>query len=327
VEVNPSTAPDVAQMSTAFNDIIVRALDGVPQDQRGFTWRMDKGQKGGPVVIFGKPTAAEINAVANAPGLPDAIRNNVIQFLSAMGQDGARPIFRGTYVNLDSRGLSWVTEQRRRIGKDFQFVGERVFVPILMRTSPEYHHIRENKVISRTEYDKLSEAEKGLYAEKQGMRMQIFNLENHQQNVNIAFSEGLRMRDKDGNPTGFIKDPEGNDYTAARLRELFFDDVEFNSLADTWMRHYIDGGIIDPTAEGAPEGKIVEPSAVVLGNGDIELGAARRDALRAIFGITTRKGRVLINKSNYTGRGEQVTRGLLFPFRSLGQSVTPAQGL
>lgn len=317
VETNPSEAPDVGQMNTAFNDIIVRALEGVPQEQRGFTWRVDKGSRSGPVVIFGKPTAAEINAVANAQGLPDAVRNNVLQFLTAMGQDGARPIFRGTYVNIHSRGQSRVTEQRRRIGNEYQFVGERVFVPILLRSQPEYHHIKDNKVISRGEYEKLSKVEQSLYAEKQGMQMQIFNIENHQQNVNIAFSEGLVTRDKDGNPTGFIKDPEGKDYTSGRLRELFFDDTEFNAKADLWMRHYIDGGIIDPTAEGAPEGKIVEPSAVVLGDGDIELGAARRDALRAIFGITTRKGRVLLNKSNYTGRGEQVRRGLLYPFEDI----------
>ena len=83
------------------------------------------------------------------------------------------------------------------------------------------------------------------------------------------------------------------------------------------MQRYLEGGPIDPTSIEVPGGKITEPSAVSLGNGDIALGEARLTALRATFGMTVRNGRVVVNPTNFT----TATRGTNFPFDSYNIST------
>lgn len=98
------------------------------------------------------------------------------------------------------------------------------------------------------------------------------------------------------------------------MRELFFDDNEFHNKANLWLNHYIDGGPIDPTSVEKPGGKIVEPSAKILGDGNDALGEARLVALRAIHGMTVRKGRVVVNQTTFT---TEAVRGLEYTFMDM----------
>ena len=313
---NPSQMPSVTQVTSAHSDMIVRALHGVPENQRGFQWSVDTGAKGKPTIMWGKPTAAELSAIEGLRGqLPDAIVDNLVQSFNAIAAGVERPVFQARYVRVDSHRTSATTERRLKIGEEFQFVADETFVPLHVETTIQY--VGPDGTLSAAEYAKLGNLDKGKYTPTNSFTMKVFNVGKFNQNLSTVRSEGLRIYDKDGAVTGYVKDLAGNEITAKRFAELFKDDAEFHTLANQWMQRYLEGGPIDPTSIEVPGGKITEPSAVSLGNGDIALGEARLTALRATFGMTVRKGRVVVNPTNFT----TATRGTNFPFDSYNIST------
>jgi hypothetical protein len=317
--VNPSTLPPLGVVVGAHSQIVLDTLTNIPQNQRGLTWSVDTSSRGNKTVIWGVPTAAEINAIANAQGLPDVVRNNVLLMAQTMAQGGERPIFRASYANVFSRNLSATNESRAFIGKNgFQFVSERTFVPLYFETTTQYWDTQDPKrVISEAQFDKLSPAKKGQYTPRASLNAKVFDIDAFHDNKNLIFSDGIRVYGE-GSSFTYLKDINGNELNPAYIRELFRDDTEFFTLANDWLNHYNQGSPIDPTTLQATKGEIVEPSALRLGNGDRVLGEARLTVLRAAYGMTTRQGRVVVNPTTFT---DQATRGLAFPFTNMNVST------
>ncbi len=315
--VNPSTMPDVRQVTSAHADMIVRVLQGVSESERGFRWSVDSGAKGKPTIMWGKPSAAEMKAIESLRGsLPDTIVDNLLHTFNAINAGVERPVFQARYLRVDSHRTSPTTEVRVKVGPENQFVTDETFVPLHAETTIQY--VSPEGTISASEYAKLNNVDRAKYTPTNSYTVKVFNLGKFNQNLSTARSEGLRIYDKDGNVTGYVKDLAGNEITAKRFNELFKDDTEFHTLANQWMQRYLEGGPIDPTSVEIPGGKITEPSAAMLGNGDLVLGEARLTALRATFGFTVRKGRVVVNPTNFTN---EVVRGMNFPIHSLNLST------
>jgi hypothetical protein len=297
---------------------IIEALQSVPDGQRGIRWSIDATEKGSKTILWGKPTNAEIAAVQGLKDIPETVRDNMVQILTALQSTGEKPIFTGRYVNVFSRNKSARTEGRNYVGSDFQFVSDRTFVPIGIETTTKYYNAAGEALTAGqfADLQKKRPAEAALYTPKDSVNIKVFDIDAFNQNKTIARSEGLRIYDKDGNPTGYVKDIKGRDITAQVFNEIFRDDAELGSLANAWFQHYNEGGPIDPTRVETPGGAITEPSAGLLGNGDEALGERRLTALRALYGLTVRKGRVVVNPTNFT----QTTRGLTFPIMNIDPS-------
>ena len=324
VQVNPSQLPSIRVMAGEHAKAVMGALETIPASQRGITFSIDKaGPKGGTkTVIWGRPTAAEIDALSRIEGIPDTVRQNIVQIATTMAEGGERPVFRATYANVFSRNKSLYNAERSMIGKDFQFVSERNFVPLYFESNVLYVRESDGKTISPSEFGALSETKKGEYKPLDNLNVKVFNLDAFQANKNILFNEGVRLYTQEGS-FSYLKDINGNELNPTYLRQIFRDDTEFFTLANSWLQHYNSGGPIDPTALVAQPHTIVEPSAIVLGNGDRALGEARLTALRAVFGMEVRKGKVMVNPSTLgegvkTGLG---TRGLAFPFENLNPTT------
>ena len=324
VPVNPSQLPSIRVMAGEHAKAVMGALETIPPGQRGLTFSVEKaGPKGGTkTVIWGNPTPAEIDALSRIQGIPDTVRQNIVQIATTMAQGGERPVFRATYANVFSRNKSLYNAERAMVGRDFQFVSERNFVPLYFETNVMYVRQGDGKTISASEFNALSETKKGEYTPTDNLNVKVFNIDAFQANKNILFNEGVRLYSQDGS-FSYLKDINGNELSPSYLRQLFRDDTEFFTLANSWLQHYNSGGPIDPTALVAQPHTIVEPSAISLGNGDRALGEGRLTALRAVFGMETRKGKVMVNPSTL---GEGVTtnlgtRGLAFPFENLNPTT------
>jgi hypothetical protein len=324
VQVNPSQLPSIRVMAGEHAKAVMGALETIPAGQRGITFSIDKaGPKGGTkTVIWGKPTAAEIDALSRIEGIPDTVRQNIVQIAMTMAEGGERPVFRATYANVFSRNKSVYNAERSMIGKDFQFVSERNFVPMYFESNVLYVRESDGKTISPSEFGALSETKKGEYKPLDNLNVKVFNLDAFQANKNILFNEGVRLYSQEGS-FSYLKDINGNELSPTFLRQLFRDDTEFFTLANSWLQHYNSGGPIDPTALVAQPHTIVEPSAIVLGNGDRALGEARLTALRAVFGMEARKGKVMVNPSTFSEgvKTSLGTRGLAFPFENLNPTT------
>jgi hypothetical protein len=318
---NPSTMPHVGVVINGHAQVIIDALTNIPQAQRGLTFSSAAaGPKGGvKSVIWGKPTAVEINALASAQGLPETVRNNMLMMAQVMAEGGERPILTGRYVNIFSNNPLATSEVRNYVGRDgFQYVSDRTFVPLYFESILQYVDASNpNKVLSEGQYSKLSDAEKGKYKEQRNMTAKVFNIEAFQENKNIVFSDGIREYAKDGSFV-YLKDINGRELTAKYISEIFANDTEFFTLANDWLQHYNSGGPIDPTGIANPVGKIVEPSAIRLGNGDRALGESRLTVLRAAYGMTVHNGRIVVNPTTFTN---QATRGRAFPFENMSIST------
>jgi hypothetical protein len=312
----PSDVPTISDVSTAHSDMLTNALRSVPENQRGFQWSVDQARRGQPRVLWGLPTEAEVAAIEGLRGkMPDTILDNVVQVMrSLQATGGERPVFQGRYVRIQSHRTSATTEGRRLISDNYQFVADETFVPLTIESTTRYWSQDGSTVLSASEYAKLRPAEQGMYTPREGFLLNVFNLGKFNENLSKARSEGLRIYDKEGNHTGYIRDLAGNEITAKKFNELFKDDNEFHVLANQWMGRYLEGGPIDPTSVAVPGGKITEPSPAMLGNGDLTLGEGRLTALRATFGMTVREGRVTVMPTNFTN---QATRGMNFPFHNI----------
>ena len=319
--VNPSSMPHVSVVINGHAQVIMDALTNIPQAQRGLTFSTDAaGPRGGlKSVIWGKPTAAEINAITQAQGLPDTVRNNMLMMAQVMAQNGERPILTGRYVNIFSNNPFAGSEVREFVGKNgFSYVSDRTFVPLYFESVLQYFDASNpDKVISEGQYNKLSNTEKGRYNERRNLTAKVFNIDAFQENKNIVFTDGVREYAKDGSFT-YLKDVNGRELTPTYISEIFRNDTEFFAHANDWLNHYNSGGPIDPTGVANPAGAIVEPSAIRLGNGDRALGESRLTVLRAAYGMTVRSGRTVVNPTTFTN---QTIRGRAFPFENLSIST------
>lgn len=306
--------PTVRDVMNMHGELIITALKSVSKDSRGLVFGRDIAGKGERDVIYGKPTQAEIDAILRIQSLPQTVKENMVTILKAMQLDGDRPILSAKYANVFSRNKSATTENRNYVGRDYGFVSDRNFAIVGFEVNNVYYTADGKKSISEAQWQKLDPAGQTNYSKSVRMRAKVFDIDAYQDQTNRAFTEGLRLRDKEGNPTGYLKDGSGKDLTAARMRELFFDDNEFHNKANLWLKHYIDGGPIDPTSVEKPGGAIVEPSATILGDGNIADGEARLVALRAIHGMTVRKGRVVVNQTTFT---TEAVRGLEYTFMDM----------
>jgi hypothetical protein len=319
--VNPSSMPHVSVVVNGHAQVVMDALTNIPQAQRGLTFSTDTaGPRGGlKSVIWGKPTAAEINAIAQAQGLPDTVRNNMLMMAQVMAQNGERPILTGRYVNIFSNNPLATSDVRNLVGKDgFSYVSDRTFVPLYFESVLQYFDASNpDKVISEGQFNKLSDSEKGKYNERRNLTAKVFNIDAFQENKNIIFTDGVREYAKDGSFT-YLKDVNGRELTPTYISEIFRTDTEFFTLANDWLQHYNSGGPIDPTGIANPVGAIVEPSAIRLGNGDRALGESRLTILRAAYGMTVRNGRTVVNPTTFT---TQAIRGRAFPFENLSIST------
>ena len=308
--------PTVRDVMNMHGELIITALKSVSKDNRGLVFGRDIAGKGERDVIYGKPTQAEIDAILRIQSLPQTVKENMVTIFKAMQLDGDRPILSARYANVFSRNKSATTENRNYISRDYGFVSDRNFAIVGFEVNNVYYTADGKKSISEAQWQKLDPAGQANYSKSVRMRAKVFDIDAYQDQTNRAFTEGLRLRDKEGNPTGYLKDASGKDLTAARMRELFFDDNEFHNHANLWLKHYIDGGPIDPTSVEKPGGAIVEPSAKILGgqNGDEVMGNNRLVALRAIHGMTVRKGRVVVNQTTFT---TEAVRGLEYTFMDM----------
>ena len=307
--------PTVRDVMNTHGELIITALKSVNQSNRGLVFGRDVESKAKQEVIYGKPTQAEIDAILRIQSLPQTVKENMVTILKTMQLDGDRPILSAKYANVFSRNKSATTENRNYIGRNYGFVSDRNFAIIGFEVNNVYYTADGKKSISELQWSKLDPAGQANYQKKVSMRAKVFDIDAYQDQTNRAFTEGLRIYE-DGKPVGYIKDSEGRDLTAGRMRELFFDDNEFHNNANLWLKHYIDGGPIDPTSVEKPGGAIVEPSSKILGgsNGDTVLGENRLVALRAIHGMTVRKGRVVVNKTTFT---TEAVRGLEYTFMDM----------
>jgi hypothetical protein len=305
--------PTVWDVMNTHGELIITALKSVGKDNRGLVFGRDVAGKAKQEVIYGKPTQAEIDAILRIQSLPQTVKENVVTILKAMQLDGDRPVLSARYANVHSHQDSPTTENRNYISNKYGFVSDRNFAIVGFEVSNKYYTADGKKHISEQKWLQLDPAGQANYQKKVSLTAKVFNESNYQDQTNRAFTEGLRIYE-DGKPTGYIKDSSGRDITAQRMRELFFDDNEFHNKANLWLKHYIDGGPIDPTSVEKPGGKIVEPSAKILGDGDMALGEARLVALRAIHGMTVRKGRVVVNQTTFT---TEKVRGSEYTFENL----------
>lgn len=308
--------PTVRDVMNTHGELIITALKSVNQSNRGLVFGTDAKGKGERTVIYGKPTQAEVDAILRIQSLPQTVRENMATILKAMQLDGDRPILSARYANVFSRSKSATTENRNYISSKYGFVSDRNFAIIGFEVNNLYYTADGKKYISEQQWLKLAEtdpAAQANYQKKVSMRAKVFDIDAYQDQTNRAFTEGLRIYEE-GKPVGYIKDASGRDLTAGRMRELFFDDNEFHNKANLWLKHYIDGGPIDPTSVEKPGGAIVEPSSKILGDGDNSLGESRLVALRAIHGMTVRKGRVVVNKTTFT---TEAVRGLEYTFMDM----------
>ena len=305
--------PTVRDVMNTHGELIITALKSVNQSNRGLVFGTDAKGKGERTVIYGKPTQAEVDAILRIQSLPQTVRENMATILKAMQLDGDRPVLSAKYANVHSHQDSPTTENRNYISSKYGFVSDRNFAIIGFEVNNLYYTADGKKYISEKKWLELDPAGQANYQKKVSLTAKVFNEGNYQDQTNRAFTEGLRIY-KDGKPVGYIKDSEGRDLTAGRMRELFFDDNEFHNKANLWLKHYIDGGPIDPTSVEKPGGAIVEPSSKILGDGDNSLGESRLVALRAIHGMTVRKGRVVVNKTTFT---TEKVRGSEYTFENM----------
>lgn len=324
---NPSQMPSLGVMTGNHNGIILNALRNVRDAERGLNFSIDYGMvKMTPTVIWGMPSASDISAVANSKGLPDTIRTNMVKMLTALSQPGERPIWTARYVNKYSRNLSETNETRRLIGGDdnFQYVSDRTFVPLYMHSTTRYVNLNGD-FISAGQFEKLEPKKQYEYTQSESLTIKAFDVEAFQNNTTAIFNEGLRVYSKEKGSTSFtyLKDAQGNDMTAARVRQLFNDDVTFRTMANNWMEFYMQkGGMIDPTQNTPINGKLSEPSSAMLGDGDLNLGEARLTALRFAFAIETRKGRLhWVAENRPTTFTNEAVRGLRFPWTDLDPTL------
>ena len=303
---------EAAQKADGFARAIEDTLNGVPEDQRGMQVYTDDA---GRPVRTGIPSPAELAAIAADPRIPATYKENLLTIMRTLGSGESKAVLSAEYSNVFSMNVDNVTEHRLRIGKDIAGKTEtRNIIPLAftMGEAPIYD-AKGKKVRVPGPDGKMMDATQRV------IRVHGFDINAFTNSKNHAFQQGLFILDDAGKRT-YLKDPKGNQYTAAYINELFGSEANFMNKATLWMQRYYAHGPLDPNSptprqpNGSPR-EVNPVSAEVLNPLDPEKGAAMRDALRAIFGLESGKKRlgwVTENRTTNTANG-MLTRGTNFP--------------
>ena len=303
---------EAAQKADGFARAIEDTLNGVPEDQRGMQVYTDDN---GKPVRTGIPSPAELAAIAADPRIPATYKENLLTIMRTLGSGESKAVLSGEYSNVFSMNVDNVTEHRLRIGKDIAGKTEtRNIIPLAftMGEAPIYD-AKGKKVRIPGPDGKMMDATQRV------IRVHGFDINAFTNSKNHAFQQGLFVLDDAGKRV-YLKDPKGNQYTAAYINELFGSEAEFMNKATLWMQRYYAHGPLDPNSptprqpNGSPR-EVNPVSAEVLDPVNPERGAAMRDALRAVFGLESGKKRlgwVTENRTTNTANG-MLTRGTNFP--------------
>ena len=324
---NILTPEAIGQKSDGFTRSVIDSLAGLPESSRGMIRYTDP-KNPSNFTITGIPTDAEIAAIANNTTLPAAIKDNLLTVMKAMASGESTTVLSFDYNNIFSVGKDALTERRLMIPKDI--AGKTA----TRRASPMSISI-EDVVVYNEKGNPVRVADpsnpgKQMDLKQKVIKVKMFGSDEFIRSTNSAFSEGLWYRDKDGNKTGMVKDPQGNDYTPEYLTRLFGDMAGFHEKAAIMMNFHYGKGPIDPYS--ATPSRLSEPSADVLDPKNPENGAAMRDAIRVIFGTESgekRKPFVMGNTQTNaaTGFAKRGTDYAVTDFRldQMGFAVATAQ--
>jgi len=303
---------EAAQKADGFVRAIEDTLNGLPEDQRGMQVYTDDA---GKPVRTGIPSPAELAAIAADPRIPQSYKDNLLTIMRTLGSGESKSVLSAEYSNVFSMNVDSVTEHRLRIGKDISGKTEtRNIIPLAftMGEAPIYD-AKGKKVRIPGPDGKMMDATQRV------IRVHGFDVNAFTNSKNHAFQQGLFVLDEVTKKRTYLKDPKGNQYTAAYINQLFGTEAEFMNKATLWMNRYYAHGPLDPYSptprqpNGSPR-EVNPVSAEVLDPVNPERGAAMRDALRAIFSLESSKKRlgwVEENRTTNTANG-MVTRGTNF---------------
>ena len=306
------TPDEIATKGSQYAKAIEDALNGVPESARGMEVYIDDNNN---PIRTGIPTAAEIAAIASDTSIPDSYKQNVLTVMRILASGESKSVLSAEYSNVFSVNVDQVTEHRLRVGKDIVGKTEtRDIIPLgfTMGDAPVYD-AKGNKLKTKDANGKTVDVTQKV------IRLHAFDTRAFAGSMNSAFTQGLFVLDDAGKRT-YLKDPQGNQYTADYITELFGTQADFMNKATLWMQHYYKAGPLDPYArtpknpDGSPR-DINPVSAEVLDPSNPQRGAAQRDALRMIYQLDPGKKRlgwVEENRQTNTANGVLV-RGTNFP--------------
>jgi hypothetical protein len=306
------TPDEIATKGNQYAKAIEDALNGVPEDARGMeVYINDEGKP----VRTGIPTAAEIAAIASDTSVPDSYKQNVLTVMRILASGESKAVLSAEYSNIFSVNVDQVTDHRLRVGKDIVGKTEtRDIIPLgfTMGDAPVYD-AKGNKLKTKDANGKTVDVTQKV------IRLHALDTRAFAGSLNSAFTQGLFVMDDAGKRT-YLQDPQGNQYTADYISNLFGSQAEFMNKATLWMQHYYAAGPLDSYArtpkkpDGSPR-EVNPVSAEVLDPANPQRGAAMRDALRMIYGLESGKKRlgwVEENRQTNTANGVLV-RGTNFP--------------
>lgn len=283
----------IGQKSDSFSRSVIDSLSAIPEANRGMLRYTDP-KNPSNITITGIPTDAEIAAVANNASLPPAIRENLLMVMKAMSSGESTAVLQFDYNNIFSVNKDALTERRLMIPKDI--AGKTA----TRRASPLSISIEDvvvyNEKGNPVRVDDPANPGKKMDLKQKVIKVKMFGTDEFVRQTNSAFSEGLWFKDKDGNKTEMVKDPQGNNYTPEYLLKLFGDLAGFQEKAAIMMNYHYGKGPIDPYS--ATPTRLQEPSANILDPKNPERGAAMRDAIRVVFGTESGQKRLPFVQGN-----------------------------
>lgn len=306
------TPDEIATKGNQYAKAIEDALNGVPEDARGMEVYIDDN---GKPVRTGIPTAAEIAAIASDTSVPDSYKQNVLTVMRILASGESKAVLTAEYSNIFSVGVDQLTDHRLRVGKDIVGKTEtRDIIPLrfTMGDAPVYD-AKGNKLKTKDANGKTVDVTQKV------ILLHALDTRAFAGSLNSAFTQGLFVMDDAGKRT-YLQDPQGNQYTADYISNLFGSQAEFMNKATLWMKHYYAAGPLDPYSrtpkkpDGSPR-EVNPVSAEVLDPANPQRGAAMRDALRLIYGLESGKKRlgwVEENRQTNTANGVLI-RGTNFP--------------
>lgn len=277
----------------------------------------------GEVIFTGVPNQADIDAIASNPGIHPTIRSNIVAIMDSLSKGVQKPVLVAQYNNVFSVNPEAITNARLYKGTDFDtHSSTKHFVPLSLEFGFADVVDANGKPIKV-----VNEKGEKVTLRQATTRVNIFNPQNFEIQKNRGFTEGLVTRDKDGNKTGYLKSPDGREYTAAYLKELWIDDASLMRDANIWINHLHNAGHQDPFSP-TPTVQPSEPSANILSPDNLVEGEAKRDALRILFGTETADFKKSWVYGNRPGANTKFAiRGSEFPLEKLrvdamGQATT-----
>ena len=188
----------------------------------------------GKPVRTGIPSPAELAAIAADPRIPATYKENLLTIMRTLGSGESKAVLSAEYSNVFSMNVDSVTEHRLRIGKDISGKTEtRNIIPLAftMGEAPIYD-AKGKKVRIPGPDGKMMDATQRV------IRVHGFDVNAFTNSKNHAFQQGLFVLDEVTKKRTYLKDPKGNQYTAAYINQLFGTEAEFMNSASvpkSWL--------------------------------------------------------------------------------------------